>query len=69
MQASTPSATRFHHKPLQVCTLPSQMMMHLDALIYTLDRVVRPIPEKIQDISLLTEYILAIGHAPVWCLQ
>ncbi len=44
-------------------------MMHLDALIYTLDRVVRPIPEKIQDISLLTEYILAIGHAPVWCLQ
>ena len=45
------------------------MMMHLDALIYTLDRVVRPIPEKIQDISLLTEYIQAIGHAPVWCLQ
>ncbi len=49
--------------------VPSQVMIHLGALIDTLTGNVRPTPDKVQEISHLSQSLLVSGSISARCLQ
>ncbi len=49
--------------------IPSQVMVHIGALVGTLLGIIRPIPDKVREISLLSQNLLASGSISMRGLQ